>query len=94
MSWAEASYPEVSDSGYYLATEQVALFLVLGIGHSRPRRGGRRRLDLLVILRPAVLLRLLPDNESPGANHGTTFDSNQAGCRIDIERDCALQFVR
>jgi len=70
-------------------------FLVLKplrIYDSRPRRSRRRWLSFLVIFRPAVFFRFLSDDEGLGANHGTTFDGDQARGRIDVERDCALQF--
>ena len=64
----------------------------LRIYDSRPRRSRGRWLRLLVIFRPAVFLWFLSDDEGPGANHGTTIDGDQARRRIDVERDCALQF--
>jgi len=51
----------------------------------------RRRRLLLVILRSAVLLRLLPDDESLGANHGTTIDRDQTRRRINVQRDRPLK---
>ena len=68
------------------------VFNELRIENSCPGRSRRRRLRFLVIFGPAVFLRFLPDDEGLGANHGTTLDSDQARGRIDVERDCALQF--
>ena len=64
----------------------------LRIYDSRPRCIRRRRLRFLMILRPAVFFRFLSDDESLGTNHRTTLDGDQARRRIDVERDCALQF--
>ena len=50
----------------------------------------RRWLRFPVILRPAILLWLLPDDECSGANHRATVNRNQAGRWVDVERDSPL----
>ena len=47
-----------------------------------------------MMLRPAVLSRLLPDRESSGANDRTTIDRDQARSGIDIQSYGALKFRR
>ena len=45
----------------------------------------------LMIFGAAVLLGLVTQHESSGANDWTSLYRDQAGCRIDVERDRSLQ---